>query len=189
MVGDPDRKSSNIRPKFVRFHYPRHFLILTFFSVLVGLLSSLHVASVFVSFSLYGALHASALILALRTRLTMSRKCSFIVLAAVLSVVTLQVGIAGRQLSGAAPGSTAFYSLIGLCAAIGATSYGTLIRLAGLHSLSARELAAISMSCVIAAIVGALTVSDAHSLGPWWLAVLWWYAFSGGLWYVDHSRK
>ena len=188
-MGDPDRESSNLRPAFVHFHYPRHFLLLTGFSVLVGLLSRLHAASVFVSFLIYGALHATALILALRTRMTIRRKCSFIVLAAILSVVAVHVGIVGRQLSGAPPASAAFYSLLGLSAAIGAASYATLIRLAGLYALTAWELTVISVGCVFAALVGALTASHVHFLGPWWLAVLWWYTFSGGLWYFDHSRK
>jgi hypothetical protein len=28
-----------------------------------------------------------------------------------------------------------------------------------------------------------------HVLGPWWLAVLWWHAFSGALWYCDRRHQ
>ncbi len=39
--------------------------------------------------------------------------------------------------------------------------------------------------CLLATLVALFTGSYLHVLGPWWLAVLWWHAFSGALWYCD----
>jgi hypothetical protein len=174
------------------FLYARQFLLLTGFSVLLGVMSRLHLAgslSLSVSFALYGALHASALVLTLRARHAIWRKCLFIVIAASLSVVTLRFGIFGRQLSLVLPGIAGLYSLLGLSAAIGAVAYGVLIRLFGMWALTAGSLAAIAVGCVLAEIVALSTARHFHFLGPWWLAVLWWYAFSGGLWYLDQRHQ
>jgi hypothetical protein len=173
------------------FLYTRHFLLLACFSVFLGVVSRLHLTgSLSVSFALYGSLHASALVLALRARQPIWRGCLFIVIAASLSVMTLRFGIFGRQLSGTPPGTVGLYSLLGLAAVIGAVAYGILIRLFGMYALTTGSLAAIAVGCVLAAFVAYFTVSHFHFLGPWWLAVLWWYAFSGGLWYFDqwHHR-
>jgi hypothetical protein len=171
------------------FLYTRHFLLLACFSVFLGVVSRLHLTGSFpVSFALYGSLHASALVLALRARQAIWRKCLFIVIAASLSVMTLRFGIIGRQLSGTPPGIVGLYSLLGLSAVIGAVTYGILIRLFGMYALTRGSLAAIAVGCMLAAFVALFTVSHFHFLGPWWFAVLWWYAFSGGLWYFDQRR-
>jgi hypothetical protein len=164
-------------------------MLLACCSVFLGVVSRLHLTgSLPVSFALYGLLHALALVLALRARQAIWRRCLFIVIAASLSVMTLRFGLFGRQLSGAPPGIVGLYSLLGLAAAIGAVAYGILIRLFGMYALTAASLAAIAVGCVLAAFVALFTVSHFHFFGPWWLAVLWWYAFSGALWYFDQRH-
>jgi hypothetical protein len=171
------------------FFYARHFLLLACFSVFLAVVSRLHLTcSLPVSFALYGSLHASALVLALRARQAIWRSCLFIVIAASLSVMTLRFGIFGRQLSGTPPGIVGLYSLLGLSAVIGAVTYGILIRLFGMYALTTGSLAAIAVGCVLAAFAALFTGSHFHFLGPWWVAVLWWHAFSGGLWYFDQRR-
>jgi hypothetical protein len=169
------------------FFYVRHFLLLTCFGVLTGLMSRLHLSSdITGSFALYGALHALALILALRARQSIWRRCLFIALAAALSALTLRLGILETHVSGKLPGNIGMYAVSVFSAMTGAAAYGISIRLFGIYELTLRELAVIAIGCMSATYLGMLTL--AHSLGPWWLAVLWWYAFSGALWYCDRRH-
>jgi hypothetical protein len=168
------------------FLYPRHFLLLTCFSILLVVLSRLHfLTDLSVSFALYGALHASALVLALRARHSMGQKCLFIAIAAGLSVLTLNVGVFGMHLTGTLPGNVGLYTVIGFSALIGAVSYGVLIRIFRMYELNAGSIGVIAVGCILATYVAAYTLAHSHLLGRWWLAVLWWYAFSGALWYRD----
>jgi hypothetical protein len=170
--------------------YPRHFALLTGFALLLAVMSHLHLANeLSLSFALYGALHASALILSLRTRQAIWRKCLFIFIAASLSVVILYVGIFGRHLSGTLPGNVGLFTVLGFSAMTGAVAYGVLIRLFGIYKLPPGSLAAIAFVCMLATLVALVTASRSRYLGQWWLAVLWWYAFSGGLWYCDQRRN
>jgi hypothetical protein len=171
------------------FFYPRHFALLACFSVLVGVISGLHLGrDISASVAAYGALHASALVAALRARHAIWRKCSFIALAALLSVLALRVGTLAGQLTGIGPGNVNFYWLLALSAATGAVTYGLSIRLFGFHPLTLPALAAIAASCLLATCIGGFTVKHFHFLGPWWLAIVWWHAFSAGLWYFDRRH-
>lgn len=197
-MGHFDRQGSNLR----RHHsnpaveskalfYPRHFLLLACFSLLIGVMSQLHLTgNLSVAFAMYGALHAVALVLAVRSRQEIWGKCLFIGFAAALCVMTFRFGSFAREQSAALPGKVGLYSPLGLSAFFGAASYGTLIRLSGIYALTMGELAAIAAGCVLAAYLSLFTASHFHFLGPWWFAVLWWFAFSGGLWYFDrrHGR-
>jgi hypothetical protein len=168
------------------FLYPRHFLLVTCFSILLGAVSRLHFLSdLSVSFALYGALHASTLVLALRARHPIGQKCLFIAIAAGLSVLVLNVGVSGMHLTGTLPGNVGLYTVLGFSALMGAVSYGVLIRIFRMYELNAGSIAIIAVGCTLATYVAAYTLAHSHFLGRWWLAVLWWYAFSGGLWYRD----
>jgi hypothetical protein len=168
------------------FLYPRHFLMLICLSVMVATMSRAHLSSdLNASFALYGALHASALALTLRARPPIWRKCLFVVIAAGLCLITLRVGLFGRHLTATLPGNLGLYTALGFSAVTGALIYAISIRLLGISALTLGSLAAISLGCMLATFVALFTGSHFHILGPWWLAVLWWYAFSGGLWYVD----
>jgi MFS-type transporter involved in bile tolerance (Atg22 family) len=79
--------------------------------------------------------------------------------------------------------------VLGLSAVIGALAYGILIRLFGFVELTIGSLALIAAACMLAAFVAFFTLAHSHSLGRWWLAVLWWFAFSGGLWFCDRRRN
>jgi len=178
-VGRPERPSAYLS-------YTRHFILLTCFSVLLAVTTGLQASSgPAVSFAAYGALHASALLLALRARRAPWRLALFIAVAAVLSAMTVCLGITGMHVFG---GAARFYVVLGSCAITGAAAYGCLIRLMGLYELSAWQIVVISIGCMLAAFVGMVTIMHSRYLGRWWLAVLWWYAFSGGLWYFDRRR-
>ena len=194
-MGHFDRQGSNLRRHSrtpvdsKALFYPRHFLLLACFGLLIGVMSQLQLTgNLSVAFALYGALHAVALVLAVRRRQEIWSKCLFIGFAAALCVMTFHFGSVAREQSAALPGKVGLYSPLGLSAFIGAASYGTLIRLSGICALTIGELAAIAAGCVLAAYVSLFTASHFHFLGPWWFAVLWWFAFSGGLWYFDRRH-
>ena len=192
-MGHFDRQGSNLRRHFSNLpvdskalFYPRHFLLLACFSMLIGVMSQLHLTgNLSAAFALYGALHAVAPVLAVRSRQEIWRKCLFIGVAAALCVMTFHFGSVAREQSAALPGKVGLYSPLGLSAFIGAASYGTLIRLSGIYALTMGELAAIAAGCAFAAYFSLFTASHFHFLSSWWLAVPWWFTFSGGLWYFD----
>jgi hypothetical protein len=172
------------------FRYPLHFLLLACFVLLMVAMARLHLADdLYAAFALYGAMHASALIIALRAHQPLWRKCLFIVTAAALSAAAVGVGIATEQLLGTRRGDSALYAALGFSAVTGAAAYGLLIRLCGFYELTARAIVVICCSCMLATYAAFVTLAHVHSLGRWWLAVLWWYAFSGSLWYFDRRHQ
>ena len=171
-------------------HYSRHFVLLACFSLLLGVMTRLRLSmDLFASFAVYGALHGTAVVLALRARQPLWRCGLFIALAAALSAMALRFGLFAGQLSGTVPGHVALYAVFGFSAMAGAATYGILIRLIGIFELTLRELALISCGCTVAADVAYVALVQFPSLGRWWLAVLWWFAFSGGLWFCDLRRR
>jgi hypothetical protein len=174
------------------FFYPWHFSLLACFSLVLAALTRLHVATgLSVSLALSGALHASALVFTLRTRQVIWRRCLFIAVAAALSAATLHAGILAGQLFesalGASLGSAMPYAALGFLAAPGALAYGLLIRASAMYTVPKTSLAVIAIGCLLATYIAFLTLAHFHFLGRWWLAVCWWYAFSGGLCYFDGS--
>ena len=167
------------------FFYLRHFLLLACFSV-VAAVTTLHIRSdPTISFALYGALHALALMVTLRERKAIWRKSLCIALAAALSVMSLRIGIWDMQFFEQLSGNAGRLVVAGLSAMIGAVSYAALIRQLGIYPLPLAAFAVIAVACVLATWVAVFTLVYFHSLGRWWLAVLWWYAFSSGLCYCD----
>ena len=172
------------------FFYPRHFLLLICLSLLVAVAPRPHASSgLNASFALYGALHASALALTLRAHRPMWQKCLFVVVAAGLCVMTLRVGMAGRHLSETLPGNAGLHAALGFSAVTGALIYGISVRLFWISAMPSTSLAVISLSCLLATLAALFTGTYFHVLGPWWLAVLWWHAFSGALWYCDRRHQ
>jgi hypothetical protein len=167
-------------------HYPRHFLLLGAFGVALAVISRLHLLSnLDASFALYGALHAAALVLSLGTRRSAWGRFLFIVLAAALCVMTLHLGTWIMHRLGRLPGNIGLYTALGVAAWTGAVAYGISIRLLGMPRLKPRSLAVIGLGCVLAAYAAFLILGQVHFLGRWLFPVLWWFAFSGGLWYRD----
>ena len=190
-MGYSERQSSDLRPAPLdRFRYPLHFSLLACFGVLLIAVTQLHLpAGLSLSFALYGALHAAALVMALRAHHPVWRKCSFVAAAAALSAMTLHFGIFAGQLLGTSREDAALYAVLGLSGAAGAAAYAVLIHLSGIYELTSRSLAVLCASCMLAACAAFFTLMRFHFLGRWWLAVLWWYAFSGGLWYFDKRNQ
>lgn len=169
------------------FYYPRHFGVLAAATVVLFLLGhwSLLSDSLLVTFALNGALHAAALALALRAPQNLPRKFTFVAIAAVLSVLTLYVGIIGLVLFAVLPGNERLYVVLGVCSLSGAITYGSLIRLFWMRNFSPRLILAGSITCVLATSLAFFARTYSDFLGGWWLTAAWWFAFSGGLWYFD----
>ena len=169
------------------FYYPRHFSLLAAATVILFLLGhwSLLNDSLIVSFAINGALHAAALVLALRPPQRLSRKSAFVAIAAALSVLTLYVGIIGLVLFAVLPGNERLYVVLGVCSLSGAITYASLIRLFWMRKFSSRLILAMSIVCLLATSLAFFARTYFDFLGGWWLAAAWWFAFSGGLWYVD----
>jgi hypothetical protein len=164
-------------------------MLLTAFAVLTFGASRLYFpASLCVAFGLYGALHATALVLSLRRPPSVGRSSLLIAAAAVLSAMMLHLGLLGAHLSARMPGGVGPYVALGIASVTGALTYGICIRMSGLYRLTAAALAMISFGCVSASCAALFTLSLLPYLGPWWLAVVWWYAFSGGLWFACSRR-
>jgi hypothetical protein len=169
------------------FNYARHFSVLGAATVLLFLLQyfGLLSDSLLASFALNGALHALSLSLAVRSAQSTVRKLVFIAAAAALSVFTMYVGIVGLVLFAAVPGNERLYMVLGLCSLSGAITYGSLIRMFWIRNLSSRCILAMAFLCLLATSLGFFIRSYSETLGGWWLASVWWFAFSGGLWFFD----
>ena len=177
-------------PSLGHFRYPLHFALLGGFGLLLIAMTQLHLAAgPSLSFALYGALHAAALAIALRAHHPIWRKCLFIAAAAALSAMTFRFGIIAGQLLGASRGNAERYAVLGLSGAMGAAAYGILIRVSGIYGLTARPLAVIGLNCMLATCAAFFVLTRFHSPEGGWLAVMWWCAFSGGLWYFDERNQ
>jgi hypothetical protein len=173
------------------FYYPRHFMLLTAGVAILFLLTRWDPFNdpLLTTFGFSGALHAAALVFALRTSQPLVRQWLFVAIATALSVFTLYVGISGLVLFAVLPGNERLYMVLGLCALAGAMTYGTLIRLFWMQKFSSRFILAIAVGCLLTEFVAFFVRSYWQSLEGWWFAATWWFAFSGGLWFFDARRS
>jgi hypothetical protein len=169
------------------FNYARHFGVLGAATVVLFLLGhwDLLSDSLLVSFAINGALHALSLVLALRSVQSNLRKLAFIASAAALSVFTMYVGIIGLVLLAVVPGNERLYLVLGLCSLTGAITYGSAIRLFWIRKLSPRRILGMAFLCLLATSLAFFGRAYSEALGGWWLTAVWWFAFSGGLWFFD----
>ena len=172
-------------------HYARHFGMLAAATVIVFLLGhwSLLTDSLIVTFAINGILHASAVVIALRTPHSLARKAIFVAIAAALSVVTLYVGIISLVLFAALPGNERLYVVLGVCSLSGAITYGSLIRLFWMRVFSSRVVLVMAVLCMLATSIAFFARTYSEFFGGWWLAAVWWFALSGALWYFDTHRE
>jgi hypothetical protein len=141
------------------------------------------------TFALSGALHAVALSMTLRTATTPVRKGLFIGIAALLSILTLYIGIVSLQLFAILPATERLYLVLGICSVAGAITYGALIRLFWMKKLTSRSILAIAVACAPATYLAFLARTHFEFLNAWVLPVAWWFAFSGGIRYADGLAK
>jgi hypothetical protein len=169
------------------FKYARHFGLLAAATVVLFLLQhwDLLSDSLLASFAINGALHALSLCLALPSAHSKLRKLAFIAIAATFSVFTMYVGIIGLVLFAVVPGNERLYMVLGLCSLTGAITYGALIRFFWVRKFSTRSILGMAFLCLLATSLAFFVRAHFQALGGWWLTAVWWFAFSGGLWFFD----
>ena len=169
------------------FNYARHFSVLGAAAVPLFLLQYWGIFGRFAARVLRHQRRAARLCLslALRSPQSIFRKLAFIALAAALSIFTMYVGIIGLVLFAVVPGNERLYMVLGLCSLSGAITYGSLIRIFWIRKFSPRSILAMAFLCLLATSLAFFIRAYSEALGSWWLAVVWWFAFSGGLGFFD----
>jgi protein-S-isoprenylcysteine O-methyltransferase Ste14 len=137
-------------------------------------------AAIATEFTIYGAVHAIALVRSLKAQRSLERRIAFVAVAAALSLSTacLSLSLLRRALG---PGSA--LPILTAAAALGALAYAGAIRGMLEHRLALRT--AVLMSAACAAAVAAAYSLVRHFPSALGLAIPWWLAFSGALWLRD----
>ena len=145
--------------------------------------------AVVAEFTLYGALHAASLALSARAGPSLGRRALFVAAAAVLSACLARMGLHALHASGRLAGlmplvGSHTLTLLAVFAttALGALAYGALIRAVFGAPLTAARLCIVSLGAAAAACAALVLCQRLHASSGPWLAIFWWFAFSGGLW-------
>ena len=169
-----------------QLNYVRHFTLLLVMAVFLVLSSPWRAApGPAAAFALYGALHASAVAVSLRARPPLGRQMLLIGMAALLSFATAILSLRAVPLVAALHGLAGPLAVVCAASFLGALAYGMLIRSLWVQELSIGALASTAAACVGAACAGFFAGIHLQRLGSLWLAIPWWLAFSGSLWYHD----
>lgn len=180
-------------PVSIGINFRRHFACLAFAAAILliskqGSLPEWLYGSRFSS-ALYGALHATALALALKPARTLTSGLLFVVITAAVSanIPLMGLALAGRlNLAGVAPYFIAAYTM---GAAIGAAAYWTLVRFFWIRNLAMRSLFQTIGMCVGATQLALAACAVASHRGRSSATVFgvlpvifWWVAFSLSMW-------
>jgi hypothetical protein len=166
-------------------HYARHFgLLVCLAAVLAGTRRWMPAIGVVATLGIYGALHASTLVVTLRARPRAGRGLRFIAIASSLSMLSAALGVGASHFVGGSMGMARTASLLSLSSGIGAAAYAGLIRRFFAASLTLSAILTIVLGCIVATL--AVLVSGVYLKGGGlWVAVSWWLAMSLGLWVHD----
>lgn len=141
------------------------------------------------AFAVYGALHASALAVSLRVRKPLSRQALFVAAAALLSMLTVRAALYAMRFAGELSALAGALVLLASASAVGAFGYAILIRKVLKYEFRVAAQAAASLLCVAATFAGFLAGRHYRVLSSLWVAIPWWFAFSGSLWYYERFRS
>jgi hypothetical protein len=166
-------------------YYARHFALLV---CLAAVLAATHrwnpAIGVVATLGIYGALHASTLVVTLRARPRPGRRLRFIAIASSLSMLSAALGVCASHFVGGSMGIARTASLLSLSSGIGAATYAGLIRRFFAAHLTLSAIVTIVLGCVVATL--AVLVSGIYLKGgALTVAVSWWFAMSLGLWVHD----
>jgi hypothetical protein len=170
-------------------HYARHFTLLICIAALLAIIgASRAISRADSAFALYGALHAFALVVSLRSPKPLWRQVLFIFVAALLCAATVHLGFYGMRFAGKLPAPVGPLTLLGILSALGALGYGILIRQFLKYSLALDALAITSLVCVPVTLAAFAAATHFQARNGLWVAVPWWFAFSACLWYYGDRR-
>ena len=102
------------------------------------------------AFGVYGALHSSLVAATLRTPQPLPRKLLFVVLTAVLSMLSAMLALYGSRYVGGFPGMSGLRLLVTLAAGLGAASYAVLVRRFWVRELTLQSVVSITLGCMLA---------------------------------------
>jgi hypothetical protein len=167
----------------VRISFPRHFVFLAIASVLLialrqapSPLNSEH------NYVLYGVLHALAVVSALRRPVSVLEIGTFIVGGGVLSLGAFWVGLYLGAWFGESTSVVSWVlNPLVLGSAVGASTYGLVVRLLWLPQLPYASIALMTAGCAIATMAVLLLSQDRQHLDAI-LTLAWWWTFSSLLW-------
>lgn len=161
------------------FNFKRHFLLLGGAIVVLGCVSllPLYDDALFAS-GLNGALHALTLVASLQASATALRKLMFVVIAAALSILTLYIGIISLVALSVLPDAQRLPAVIAIGALCGAITYGSLVRIFWVPRIRSRVILGLAAVCAGATLIGYVLKLRFDWPGMWWLAAIWWLAFS-----------
>lgn len=145
-------------------------------------------------FVLMGVLHATALVVSLRSRKAhyVVSALSFVILAAVWSAATPMLALASWPLWNLLPeGGPRFVSIFVIGSAVGSAGYWLLVRLFWLKSLRRVDCFRTVLLCVAATLlsfpVNMLDQSGKHYYESLFYPAAWWFAFSISLYWSEMS--
>jgi hypothetical protein len=165
-------------------HYARHFGLLTAVIVLLAATGSWWAAGAVSSVGVYGALHASLVVVSLRAAQRPLKRVFFIVAAASLAMLSMGLALAAARFFAVVPRLGTPLALLTVAAAAGASSYVCLTKKFWIRDLPIRAIAILPVGCV-AATLATFSLPAHAPAGGLWLVAPWWLAFSAGLWYYD----
>ncbi len=170
-------------------NYKRHLLLLA------GVASALAVTNGWTSVlgpigagGVYGALHAAAVVLTLRSAPPAWLKGVFVLVAAVQSMVVVSFALFLSRLSGLWLGAQHPAVLLAISAGMGALAYVMFIRAAFELTLSPAAISSIALGCVALDLLVLSSRLYLHG-GVTWFAIAWWFALSFGLWFQDARTR
>jgi hypothetical protein len=166
-----------------RISFRRHFILLAIASVL--LLALRDAPSLLKSennFVLYGVLHALTVVGALRRPIPALEVGTFIVAGAILSLGAVYAGMYFGGAFGILVSDTfTIYAMLVAGSAVGAITYGLIVRLLWLRQLPFPSIALIATGCALTTLATALLQPHGPTLGVL-LTLIWWWTFSALLW-------
>jgi hypothetical protein len=156
-----------------------HFILLSVAIVLLAGLSRLSLYdNLLFAFTACGFLHATAVVASLRLSTTALRRVLFVALAAGLSIMSMYVGIFALVALSILPDPQRIPVALVIASMCGAITYGSLVRIFWVRGVRPRVILGLAAVCSGATLIGYILKLRFDWSGTWWLAAIWWLAFS-----------
>jgi hypothetical protein len=174
------------------FNHARHVALLGSLTAALVIAGPRAGSGISLDFALFGALHAIVLALSVEPGAGISalRRAGFVAASALLAWVIARLALLGwRAAAGLGESATPFI-LLAAASGLGAVAYGLSIRrlLANFSwagGSAVKWLGAAAFGCAAGVLAGFALARAFHGAALSWLAIPWWLAFSGTLWYID----